>query len=211
MNNTEEHGRMTTPVNLQWVDVIGKCTQTVYTVAHARVVFRIVWLLQECTCLLYIVCVRRALQIYIANIENIAIQNTRTVSPYTVHYGNVLVGCFPHHDIPQTWTVPASEWVTLSLHSFHNLPPFGSCCQLSPLLNFLADGLACDWVTNKLYWTDATINSISVYDLDSGYRKQLFRLSTNSTPRAIVVDPSTRWVIKLGWLIKLSTNHKYGI
>ena len=62
--------------------------------------------------------------------------------------------------------------------------------------------MACDWVTNKLYWTDATTNSISVYDLERGYRMQLFSLSTNSTPRAIVVDPSTRWVM----VIKLATD-----
>lgn len=56
----------------------------------------------------------------------------------------------------------------------------------------LIDGLACDWVTNKLYWTDASTKSISVYDLDHAYRLRLISLNSSSTPRAIIVDPGTR-------------------
>ena len=64
-----------------------------------------------------------------------------------------------------------------------------------PAFNYslsLTDGLACDWVTNKLYWTDASTKSISVYDLDHGYRLRLISLNSSSTPRAIIVDPHTR-------------------
>ena len=57
------------------------------------------------------------------------------------------------------------------------------------------DGIAVDWVNQKLYWTDADIDEIAVYDLSNGYRKRLFSTDngiTTTSPRAIVVDPMNR-------------------
>ena len=36
------------------------------------------------------------------------------------------------------------------------------------------DGLACDWVSRKLYWTDSGVKRIEVSDLDGRMRKVLF-------------------------------------
>ena len=57
---------------------------------------------------------------------------------------------------------------------------------------FPIDGLSVDWVNGKLYWTDATLKHIEVYDMQTGIRKVLIRTGSSTTPRAIVVDPATR-------------------
>ena len=51
------------------------------------------------------------------------------------------------------------------------------------------DGLAVDWLTNKLYWTEATPETISVLDLVRGHRLILFSLPESSIPRGIALDP----------------------
>ena len=50
-----------------------------------------------------------------------------------------------------------------------------------------------DWIGNNLYWTDAIYARIEVMDLDTMQRMELLRTGGNTIPRAIVVDPSTRW------------------
>ena len=55
---------------------------------------------------------------------------------------------------------------------------------------FLADGLAIDWLTNKLYWTEANPETISVLDLERGHRLTLFTLPESSIPRGIALDPA---------------------
>ena len=55
------------------------------------------------------------------------------------------------------------------------------------------EGLAVDWVTRKLYWTDCEdskweTNRIEVANFDGSYRKVLFWKNLG-LPRAIVVDP----------------------
>ena len=57
---------------------------------------------------------------------------------------------------------------------------------------FTADGLSVDWVSGKLYWTDATLQHIEVYDTTTENRRVLIRTGNTTKPRAIVVDPSTR-------------------
>ena len=52
-----------------------------------------------------------------------------------------------------------------------------------------AEGLAWDWVGEKLYWTDNCHDEIEVYDPITTHRKVL--LTTGSYPYAIKVDPST--------------------
>ena len=55
-----------------------------------------------------------------------------------------------------------------------------------------SDGLAVDWVTDKLYWTDANVKTIEVFDLMTGNHSELVSTGSNTIPRALVVDPSTR-------------------
>ncbi|XP_055017167.1 low-density lipoprotein receptor-related protein 6-like [Boleophthalmus pectinirostris] len=51
------------------------------------------------------------------------------------------------------------------------------------------DGLACDWLGNKLYWTDSETNRIEVSELDGSLRKVLFWQELDQ-PRAIALDPT---------------------
>ena len=50
------------------------------------------------------------------------------------------------------------------------------------------DGLACDWLGKKLYWTDSETNRIECANLDGSYRKVLFWRDLDQ-PRAISLDP----------------------
>jgi DNA-binding beta-propeller fold protein YncE len=53
------------------------------------------------------------------------------------------------------------------------------------------DGLAWDWINEKLYWTDYCQDDIEVYDPTTGYRAVLFNTGLIE-PHAIVVDPTTK-------------------
>ena len=63
-----------------------------------------------------------------------------------------------------------------------------------------------DWIANNLYWTDTLNRRLEVLDIDSEYRTELLRTGTHSAPKAIVVDPSTRYetrysvAMHLNWL-----------
>ena len=67
---------------------------------------------------------------------------------------------------------------------------------------FNPDGIAVDWINKMLYWTDAHLKKIEVFDLIQGHRKHLFFTGENTTPRAIIVDPTTRsaWLV---WAVSL--------
>lgn len=58
----------------------------------------------------------------------------------------------------------------------------------------LAEGLAWDWVNEKLYWTDTQHRGIEVLDVETGARKIVVRAGSHSRPRGIIVDPLTRFV-----------------
>ena len=53
------------------------------------------------------------------------------------------------------------------------------------------DGLAWDWISEKMYWTDECYNHIRVLDPLTGNELTL-TTNTGSNTRGIVVDPSTR-------------------
>jgi len=50
------------------------------------------------------------------------------------------------------------------------------------------DGLACDWLGKKLYWTDSETKRIEVANLDGTFRKVLYWNELDQ-PRAIALDP----------------------
>ena len=56
------------------------------------------------------------------------------------------------------------------------------------------ENIAWDWVNQKLYWTDKDNDTIKVYDPVRDIQKTLVNTGAGSQPRAIVVDPSTRYV-----------------
>ena len=55
------------------------------------------------------------------------------------------------------------------------------------------DGLACDWLAKKLYWTDSETNRIEVSNLDGSHRKVLYWQDLDQ-PRAIALDPVNGYV-----------------
>ena len=60
------------------------------------------------------------------------------------------------------------------------------------------DDLAVDWISNKLYWTDALSEEIRVMEVEQREVKSLIRTedrgNNNSIPRGIAVDPITQYV-----------------
>ena len=58
---------------------------------------------------------------------------------------------------------------------------FIACC---------ADGLAWDWINEKLYWADASTDRIEVYDPTTRNRKLLFNTGLNTNPADIIIDPN---------------------
>ena len=74
----------------------------------------------------------------------------------------------------------------------------GSQAQDNYTINFLnfllAEDLAMDWITNNLYWTDTLNRRLEVLDIDLEYKTELLRTDAHSAPKAIVVDPSTRYM-----------------
>uniref|UniRef100_A0A4W3J4X2 Low-density lipoprotein receptor-related protein n=1 Tax=Callorhinchus milii TaxID=7868 RepID=A0A4W3J4X2_CALMI len=60
------------------------------------------------------------------------------------------------------------------------------------------DGLACDWLGKKLYWTDSETNRIEVANLDGTFRKVLFWQDLDQ-PRAIALDPERGYMYWTDW------------
>nr|BAW33243.1 low density lipoprotein receptor-related protein 6 [Hemicentrotus pulcherrimus] len=60
------------------------------------------------------------------------------------------------------------------------------------------DGLACDWVSRKLYWTDADTNRIEVSEIDGSSRTVLFWKDLH-LPRAIALDPEHGYMYWTDW------------
>ena len=56
----------------------------------------------------------------------------------------------------------------------------------------LKDGIAVDWVNEKLYWTEATVGEVLVMDITQRQKRKLIVNHDGSTTRAIAVDPATR-------------------
>lgn len=61
-----------------------------------------------------------------------------------------------------------------------------------------ADGLACDWVTKKIYWADSEIKIIEVVHYESKIRKTLF-WSDLDRPRAIALVPHRGLMFWTDW------------
>jgi hypothetical protein len=51
--------------------------------------------------------------------------------------------------------------------------------------------VAIDWIGKKIYWTDETLKSIEVSELDGKNRLKLFSVSLDA-PRGIALDPFER-------------------
>ncbi|XP_018608191.1 low-density lipoprotein receptor-related protein 5-like isoform X1 [Scleropages formosus] len=60
------------------------------------------------------------------------------------------------------------------------------------------DGLACDWLGHKLYWTDSETNRIEVANMNGSFRKVLFWQDLDQ-PRAIALNPAHRYMYWTDW------------
>lgn len=61
-----------------------------------------------------------------------------------------------------------------------------------------AEGLACDWLTKKLYWTDSFTKKIEVMSFKTKHRKVLFWQDLDQ-PRGIAVDPLSGVLFWTDW------------
>ena len=52
-----------------------------------------------------------------------------------------------------------------------------------------SEGLAVDWINDKIYWTDSRLRHIEVANLD-GMKRLALVANGLDKPRAIVVDPA---------------------
>ena len=71
--------------------------------------------------------------------------------------------------------------------SFHN--------KYYTIITLTAEDLAVDWIANNLYWTDTLNRKLEVLDIDSAHISEVVDTGLHTAPRAIVVDPSTRYII----------------
>ncbi|XP_078453259.1 low-density lipoprotein receptor-related protein 6-like [Lampetra planeri] len=60
------------------------------------------------------------------------------------------------------------------------------------------DGLACDWLGRKLYWTDSETNRVEVAELDGSHRKVLVWQDLDQ-PRAIALHPAQGFMYWTDW------------
>ena len=60
------------------------------------------------------------------------------------------------------------------------------------------EGLAVDWLSKNIYWTDSGMNTLSVSGSDGTYKKTLFD-SDMRNPRAIVLDPAQGYMYWTDW------------
>lgn len=96
-------------------------------------------------------------------------------------------------------------WTDISLESIKRVSVHQSVSTASPSSSVIIstglmspDGLACDWIGRKLYWTDSEINRIEVSNLDGHMRKVLFRDGLDQ-PRAIALYPAKGYVLQCFW------------
>ena len=77
-------------------------------------------------------------------------------------------------------------------------------------MHILTEGLAWDWVNEKLYWSDNCQDEIEVFDPVTLHRRRL--TSTGTNPYAVIVDPSTQYVHMQVLIVKcfviVSAKHK---
>ena len=50
-----------------------------------------------------------------------------------------------------------------------------------------------DWIGNNLYWVDGLYAKIEVLDVNTLNQATILQSGAHTAPRAIVVDPSTRY------------------
>ena len=75
----------------------------------------------------------------------------------------------------------------------HNVHDCTSVCVIMYQASPHSDGLAVDWISHKIYWTDAYRAHVTVAELDGSKRNVLFS-DDMKKPRGIALDPTTGFV-----------------
>lgn len=55
------------------------------------------------------------------------------------------------------------------------------------------EGIAIDWISRRMYWTDSSKDTIEVASLDDGKVRAVIIRSGLVNPRGIAVDPHQRY------------------
>lgn len=80
----------------------------------------------------------------------------------------------------------------------HHAQDIASFSYIISMHTHNTDDIAVDWISNKLYWTDALSEEIRVMDLEQREVKSLITTedpgNNNSIPRGIAVDPIAQYV-----------------
>lgn len=56
------------------------------------------------------------------------------------------------------------------------------------------EGIAIDWISRRLYWTDSSKDTVEVADLDNSTRRAVIINKQLVNPRGIAVDPVQRYI-----------------
>jgi low density lipoprotein receptor-related protein 5/6 len=111
-------------------------------------------------------------------------QNNFTTTVLAENLVDAIAVAFHYKDKLLFWTDVSSERILRkSLQKDSQVETVVSVGLVRP------EGMAIDWVTNKIYWTDSHLKLIEVVNLDGTQRSVLFWNNLDQ-PRAIVVDPS---------------------
>ncbi|OWF50740.1 low-density lipoprotein receptor-related protein 6-like [Mizuhopecten yessoensis] len=91
-------------------------------------------------------------------------------------------------------------WTDVSLELIKRTWIDGSRTSVNVISSGLVspDGLACDWLSKKLYWADSETKRIEVSNLDGGHRKVLHWQDLDQ-PRAIALDPLHGYMYWTDW------------
>lgn len=57
------------------------------------------------------------------------------------------------------------------------------------------EGIAIDWVSRRIYWTDSQKHTIEVADLEDAKIRATIASTGLQNPRGIAVDPFQKWVL----------------
>ena len=66
---------------------------------------------------------------------------------------------------------------------------------VSNTICYSVDGMAVDWISNKLYYTDSALDIVAVLDPVHFLYRVLIQAEPSTNLRAIVLDPNTRYFL----------------
>ena len=127
--------------------------------------------------------------------SNILLRNLHNVFAINFHYKKKII-FFPDNLEQTIMSVPFDDFdtknnkVSVFLKFFLTILKIYFLFQIKTVIKntVYVNGLACDWVTDKLYWTNRELKRIEVASMDGLMRKVLFWTDIDE-PRAIALTP----------------------